>query len=129
MSTCHDATSFPNSHPYPYARIGANYPSLGRHIARRLLEIGVTDVFSVPGDFNLVLLDHLLANDNGEEVEARLNLIGCCNELKRRDYLLDKRKCLVDLFALVKWGCYYTPPFYQEQMTCFQFHISHLFSS
>ena len=81
MSTCHDATSFPNSHPYPYARIGANYPSLGRHIARRLLEIGVTDVFSVPGDFNLVLLDHLLANDNGEEVEARLNLIGCCNEL------------------------------------------------
>ncbi|KAJ4731509.1 Pyruvate decarboxylase [Rhynchospora pubera] len=30
--------------------------------------------FSVPGDFNLTLLDHLLA-------EPGLNLIGCCNEL------------------------------------------------
>ncbi|KAK4759302.1 hypothetical protein SAY87_022433 [Trapa incisa] len=48
--------------------------SLGRHLARRLVEIGVHDVFSVPGDFNLTLLDHLLA-------EPGLNLIGCCNEL------------------------------------------------
>ncbi|XP_051130496.1 pyruvate decarboxylase 1-like [Andrographis paniculata] len=49
-------------------------PTLGRHLARRLVQIGVTDVFSVPGDFNLTLLDHLLA-------EPELNLIGCCNEL------------------------------------------------
>ncbi|GAB4833995.1 Pyruvate decarboxylase 3 [Ancistrocladus abbreviatus] len=49
--------------------------TLGRHIARRLVQIGVNDVFSVPGDFNLTLLDHLLA-------EPGLNLIiGCCNEL------------------------------------------------
>ncbi|XP_043701258.1 pyruvate decarboxylase 1 isoform X1 [Telopea speciosissima] len=48
--------------------------SLGRHIARRLVQIGVSDVFSVPGDFNLTLLDHLIA-------EPGLNLIGCCNEL------------------------------------------------
>ncbi|PQQ03338.1 hypothetical protein Pyn_29307 [Prunus yedoensis var. nudiflora] len=48
--------------------------TLGRHLARRLVEIGVHDVFSVPGDFNLTLLDHLLA-------EPGLNLIGCCNEL------------------------------------------------
>ncbi|CAN0892426.1 Pyruvate decarboxylase 1 [Linum grandiflorum] len=47
---------------------------MGRHLARRLVQIGVTDVFSVPGDFNLTLLDHLIA-------EPRLNLIGCCNEL------------------------------------------------
>ncbi|KAI7999031.1 Pyruvate decarboxylase 1 [Camellia lanceoleosa] len=48
--------------------------TLGRHLARRLVQIGVSDVFSVPGDFNLTLLDHLLA-------EPGLNLIGCCNEL------------------------------------------------
>ncbi|QHO24801.1 pyruvate decarboxylase 2 isoform X1 [Arachis ipaensis] len=48
--------------------------NLGRHLARRLVEIGVTDVFSVPGDFNLTLLDHLIAEPN-------LNVIGCCNEL------------------------------------------------
>jgi len=48
--------------------------TLGCHLARRLVEIGVRDVFSVPGDFNLTLLDHLIA-------EPRLNLVGCCNEL------------------------------------------------
>ncbi|KAE7995814.1 hypothetical protein FH972_000581 [Carpinus fangiana] len=48
--------------------------TLGRHLARRLVEIGVRDVFSVPGDFNLALLDHLIA-------EPELNLVGCCNEL------------------------------------------------
>ncbi|KAJ0267082.1 Pyruvate decarboxylase 2 [Hirschfeldia incana] len=48
--------------------------TLGRYLARRLVEIGVTDIFSVPGDFNLTLLDHLIAEPN-------LNLIGCCNEL------------------------------------------------
>ncbi|KAL3536548.1 hypothetical protein ACH5RR_005009 [Cinchona calisaya] len=48
--------------------------TLGRHLARRLVQVGVNDVFSVPGDFNLTLLDHLLA-------EPGLNLIGCCNEL------------------------------------------------
>ena len=47
---------------------------LGRHIARRLVEIGVTDIFTVPGDFNLILLDHLIA-------EPSLNNIGCCNEI------------------------------------------------
>jgi pyruvate decarboxylase len=52
-----------------------SYPSikstacLGRHLARRLVEVGCTDVFSVPGDFNLILLDHLLA-------EPGLNNIG-----------------------------------------------------
>ncbi|XP_073009558.1 pyruvate decarboxylase 2-like [Typha latifolia] len=48
--------------------------TLGRHIARRLVQVGATDVFAVPGDFNLTLLDHLIA-------EPGLNLIGCCNEL------------------------------------------------
>ncbi|GAU35093.1 hypothetical protein TSUD_161970 [Trifolium subterraneum] len=48
--------------------------TLGRHLAWRLIEIGITDIFSVPGDFNLTLLDHLIA-------EPKLNVIGCCNEL------------------------------------------------
>lgn len=48
--------------------------TLGRYIARRLVEIGVRDVFAVPGDFNLILLDHLIA-------EPELDIIGCCNEL------------------------------------------------
>ncbi|KAB2601309.1 pyruvate decarboxylase 1 [Pyrus ussuriensis x Pyrus communis] len=48
--------------------------TLGGYLARRLVEIGAHDVFSVPGDFNLTLLDHLIA-------EPGLNLIGCCNEL------------------------------------------------
>ncbi|KAG6516003.1 hypothetical protein ZIOFF_026450 [Zingiber officinale] len=48
--------------------------TLGRHIARRLVQIGVHDVFSVPGDFNLALLDHLIS-------EPELTLVGCCNEL------------------------------------------------
>jgi pyruvate decarboxylase len=54
--------------------ISSDNATLGRHLARRLVQIGITDVFSVPGDFNLTLLDHFIA-------EPELNLIGCCNEL------------------------------------------------
>ncbi|KAJ0088341.1 hypothetical protein Patl1_31387 [Pistacia atlantica] len=55
-------------------KINPSESTLCRHLARRLVQVGVTDVFSVPGDFDLILLDHLIA-------EPRLNLIGCCNEL------------------------------------------------
>ncbi|XP_078176274.1 pyruvate decarboxylase 1-like [Carex rostrata] len=48
--------------------------TLGSHLARRLVQIGVRDIFGVPGDFNLTLLDHLVD-------EPGLNFIGCCNEL------------------------------------------------
>ncbi|KAL2234079.1 pyruvate decarboxylase 1-like [Sesamum indicum] len=89
------APSFHSSKPAPFNDVGAlpsngivstiqfqssavpfnsAEPTLGRHLARRLVQIGVSDVFSVPGDFNLTLLDHLIA-------EPGLNLIGCCNEL------------------------------------------------
>ncbi|TQD94259.1 hypothetical protein C1H46_020073 [Malus baccata] len=54
--------------------VNSSDATLGRHIARRLVQIGVTDVFTVPGDFNLTLLDHLIA-------ESGLTNIGCCNEL------------------------------------------------
>ncbi|KAJ0520886.1 putative pyruvate decarboxylase [Helianthus annuus] len=59
------------SSPVPF---NSGEATLGRHLARRLVQIGVSDVFSVPGDFNLTLLDHLIA-------EPGLNLVGCCNEL------------------------------------------------
>jgi pyruvate decarboxylase len=48
--------------------------SLGEYLAARLEQVGVHHYFTVPGDFNLLLLDELLRN-------PRLQLIGCCNEL------------------------------------------------
>ena len=48
--------------------------SVGEYLAHRLEHAGVRHYFTVPGDFNLVLLDQLLKN-------PRLQLIGCCNEL------------------------------------------------
>ncbi|KAL5550538.1 hypothetical protein UlMin_000714 [Ulmus minor] len=58
----------------PSTVIPSSEATLGRHLARRLVQIGITDVFTVPGDFNLTLLDHLIA-------EPGLTNIGCCNEL------------------------------------------------
>ncbi|XAR68792.1 Pyruvate decarboxylase [Bertholletia excelsa] len=81
-ATCNNVGSLPqngavctiqNSTPVP-SSLNPAESTLGRHLARRLVEIGATDVFSVPGDFNLTLLDHLIA-------EPGLNVIGCCNEL------------------------------------------------
>ena len=48
--------------------------SVGEYLARRLEQAGVRHYFTVPGDFNLVLLDQLLKN-------SRMQMIGCCNEL------------------------------------------------
>ncbi|XP_004293926.1 PREDICTED: pyruvate decarboxylase 1 [Fragaria vesca subsp. vesca] len=75
MEPCTDigATPRPTSAPLPVVPAACS-GTLGRYLARRLVDIGVHDVFSVPGDFNLTLLDHLIA-------EPELNLIGCCNEL------------------------------------------------
>ncbi|KAK7287434.1 hypothetical protein RIF29_00711 [Crotalaria pallida] len=67
VSTIHNSSCSPSLISMPEA-------TLGRHLGRRLVQVGVTDVFSVPGDFNLTLLDHLIA-------EKELNVIGCCNEL------------------------------------------------
>lgn len=48
--------------------------TVGRYLAERLHDLGVSDVFSVPGDYNLGLLDEILRDE-------RLAMIGCCNEL------------------------------------------------
>ncbi|KAL3146995.1 Pyruvate decarboxylase 2 [Trebouxia sp. C0009 RCD-2024] len=50
-------------------------PTLGSHIAARLVEIGVTEYFCVPGDFNMTLLDQLSAS-------KELKMVNCCNELE-----------------------------------------------
>ncbi|KAL1194074.1 Pyruvate decarboxylase 4 [Cardamine amara subsp. amara] len=68
VATIHDST------PTTAISVGSSEATLGRHLARRLVQAGVKDIFSVPGDFNLTLLDHLIA-------EPELNNIGCCNEL------------------------------------------------
>jgi len=51
-----------------------NSATVGGYLAARLAHIGIKDYFAVPGDYNLVLLDELLGNDN-------LRMISCCNEL------------------------------------------------
>ncbi|RWR81339.1 pyruvate decarboxylase 2 [Cinnamomum micranthum f. kanehirae] len=78
---CNDVGGLPTSvsvsalqNPVCSSSLVSAESTLGRHLARRLVQIGASDVFSVPGDFNLTLLDHLIA-------EPGLNLIGCCNEL------------------------------------------------
>lgn len=48
--------------------------TVGAYLAYRLQEAGCADVFAVPGDFNMPLLDELLKNRN---VRVR----NCCNEL------------------------------------------------
>jgi hypothetical protein len=48
--------------------------SVGSYLAARLEEIGVKHHFALAGDYNLVLLDRLLLNENIEQVY-------CCNEL------------------------------------------------
>ena len=48
--------------------------TVGKYLAARFEQIGLKHYFMVPGDYNLVLLDELLDNENLEQ-------IGCCNEL------------------------------------------------
>jgi len=48
--------------------------TVGTYLAQRLHEIGMTDYFAIPGDYNLTLLDELLKNPS-------LQMINCCNEL------------------------------------------------
>ncbi|MCP4193877.1 MAG: pyruvate decarboxylase [Planctomycetaceae bacterium] len=48
--------------------------TVGRYLAARLQQIGLKHYFAVPGDYNLVLLDELIANPD-------LQMVGCCNEL------------------------------------------------
>jgi TPP-dependent 2-oxoacid decarboxylase len=48
--------------------------TVGSYIASRLAEAGARHYFAVPGDYNLILLDEFLKNED-------LKMISCCNEL------------------------------------------------
>lgn len=48
--------------------------NVGTYLAERIHQAGARAYFSVPGDFNLVLLDQLLKHPD-------LQMVGCCNEL------------------------------------------------
>jgi alpha-keto-acid decarboxylase len=48
--------------------------TVGDYLLDRLAELGVTEVFGVPGDFNLQFLDHVVAHD-------RIRWVGNANEL------------------------------------------------
>jgi len=48
--------------------------TVGTYLAQRLEELGISDYFAIPGDYNLGLLDEFLTNKS-------LRIINCCNEL------------------------------------------------
>ena len=48
--------------------------TIGKYLAARLEEIGLKHYFTVPGDYNLTLLDELISNKN-------MDFVGSCNEL------------------------------------------------
>lgn len=48
--------------------------TVGEFVALYLHHLGIEEYFTVPGDFNLLLLDEMLKNKS-------LRLISCCNEL------------------------------------------------
>ncbi|KAL6765735.1 thiamine diphosphate-binding protein [Haematococcus lacustris] len=62
--------------PHEHASHGdsSSAPNLGVHLANRLVELGCTTAFAVPGDYNLLLLDQLLKH-------PALEMVWCCNEL------------------------------------------------
>lgn len=54
----------------PGGKVDDHTPNLGVHIANRLVEVGCTTAFAVPGDFNLLLLDQLLKQPQLELVSS-----------------------------------------------------------
>ncbi|BDB44924.1 hypothetical protein IWGMT90018_53700 [Mycobacterium kiyosense] len=48
--------------------------TVGDYLLDRLAELGVTEIFGVPGDYNLAFLDHIVAH-------PKLRWVGNANEL------------------------------------------------
>lgn len=67
--------------------------TVGDYLLDRLAELGVTEVFGVPGDYQLEFLDHILAH-------PKLRWIGCANELNA-GYAADGYGRLRGMAALV----------------------------
>ena len=49
--------------------------TVGDYLVKRLIERGLRNIFTVPGDFNLNLLDAFVRHSKD------ISTIGCCNEL------------------------------------------------
>jgi pyruvate decarboxylase len=70
-----DHTAFTKTRGQEHRREGeVGVYTVGSYLAARLSQIGLKHHFAVAGDFNLVLLDELLTNQDLEQVY-------CCNEL------------------------------------------------
>lgn len=67
--------------------------TVGDYLLDRLAELGVTEVFGVPGDYNLAFLDHIVAH-------RRLRWVGAANELNA-GYAADGYGRLRGMAALV----------------------------
>lgn len=67
--------------------------TVGDYLLDRLAELGITEVFGVPGDFNLEFLDHVVAHD-------RIRWVGGANELNA-GYAADGYGRLRGISALV----------------------------
>ncbi|QRY46121.1 alpha-keto acid decarboxylase family protein [Mycolicibacterium boenickei] len=73
--------------------MGENLYTVGDYLLDRLAELGVTEVFGVPGDYQLEFLDHILAH-------PQMNWIGGANELNA-GYAADGYGRLRGMAALV----------------------------
>ncbi|WP_268811534.1 alpha-keto acid decarboxylase family protein, partial [Mycolicibacterium houstonense] len=73
--------------------MGENGYTVGDYLLDRLAELGVTEVFGVPGDYQLEFLDHILAH-------PKVNWVGGANELNA-GYAADGYGRLRGMAALV----------------------------
>jgi alpha-keto-acid decarboxylase len=67
--------------------------TVGDYLLDRLAELGVTEIFGVPGDYNLEFLDHIVAH-------PAIRWVGCANELNA-GYAADGYGRLRGMSALV----------------------------
>jgi hypothetical protein len=67
--------------------------SISQYILTRLTQLGVKNIFGVPGDFNLAFLDYI-------EDSKDLDWVGCCNELNAA-YAADGRYGIKWLYAKI----------------------------
>ncbi|RLN23752.1 pyruvate decarboxylase 1-like [Panicum miliaceum] len=81
--------------------------TLGRHLARRLAEVGARDVFALPGDFNLTLLDELEAdNDYGSNriLHHTIGLPDFTQELRCFQTVTCYQVTAQEVSTMLRWG-------------------------
>ena len=83
FGTWRRATAHP-ARPAPTVRVLALNP-----LPFSPMQVGISDYFAVPGDYNLLLLDQLL-------LEPRLRMVSCCNELNAGSVARSRRHAQID---------------------------------